>query len=595
MSGNSELNNTEEIRENRWLQPNALVFYFTLLAALLAFKGLGLNDFWDDEANTAVIGRNLLKTGELTAWDGRNLLSYGMGGQLTEDMKKLTHPPLQYVVAAAGLWFFGDSTAGIRFFFVLIGLLTVPFAAAWYRHEFESKSYWLAGFLLAVNVPFLLYIRQVRYYPLGLAFSFATLWIWSSISKGKNAPARILAGILFFSLLIISQPLYSIATLAIIFLSLVRSKYRCGVNFVFLGLLTALSLITLLVIDHYYSHSLLRVYGQGNFWATRATHFLKLIPMVSVDSLRFELMPAGMFLFAWAGYYLAGEKGLGYIKNIGMCLAYCLIAIVVITWCSPQPVLNAKFADMRYYVMLIPLGSCMAAAIFELFHSSCQKTPKIVFLLTPIAGKAKAFNLKRQYIATFFLIILVFSNVLTLNFILQGGLQFRWVQYIREITVDYKTGSEAIGEFLEKNVSKNECVFMAPLPMNIIQMYYHPDYKFCGLVTSEAAFARKNREVLREDLFFEKTIPDYFITTGKNSRNFVKRLNHIYGPGAYELSEILPVYGGNLTRPEILLRTFGTLIVQNPLEHGVLIVKRTRAPAYLPRISARQMQDLLEF
>jgi len=54
---------------NRW----RIVIYLTVLAGLLAFWGLGNNDLWDDEASSAVYGRNLMKTGKLIAWDGRNI------------------------------------------------------------------------------------------------------------------------------------------------------------------------------------------------------------------------------------------------------------------------------------------------------------------------------------------------------------------------------------------------------------------------------------------------------------------------------------------------------------------------------------------
>ena len=104
------------------LIPKRVVLYLTLLTGLLAFWGLGNNDFWDDEAFTAVYGRNLIKTGTLIGWDGRNLMDYGMMGFVNEDMIKTFAPHLQYLVAGVSLKIFGDSTAGGRTLFVLIGL-----------------------------------------------------------------------------------------------------------------------------------------------------------------------------------------------------------------------------------------------------------------------------------------------------------------------------------------------------------------------------------------------------------------------------------------------------------------------------------------
>ena len=56
----------------RWLPVAAAV----LVCGALAAVGLGDDAFWDDEANTAIFARNLLATGELSGWDGTNLIGY---------------------------------------------------------------------------------------------------------------------------------------------------------------------------------------------------------------------------------------------------------------------------------------------------------------------------------------------------------------------------------------------------------------------------------------------------------------------------------------------------------------------------------------
>ena len=47
------------------------------LSAVLVLPRLGERLFWDDEANTAILARNLLRFGRMTAWDGTNLFGYG--------------------------------------------------------------------------------------------------------------------------------------------------------------------------------------------------------------------------------------------------------------------------------------------------------------------------------------------------------------------------------------------------------------------------------------------------------------------------------------------------------------------------------------
>jgi len=60
---------------SRW-QNRAPMIVAVALALSLACLGLSNHAFWDDEAGTALFARNLLKTGELTAWDGVNLNGY---------------------------------------------------------------------------------------------------------------------------------------------------------------------------------------------------------------------------------------------------------------------------------------------------------------------------------------------------------------------------------------------------------------------------------------------------------------------------------------------------------------------------------------
>ena len=52
-----------------WM-PVAAVLAAMVLAAVLVFPQLGRRPFWDDEANTAIYARNLVRFGRITAWDG---------------------------------------------------------------------------------------------------------------------------------------------------------------------------------------------------------------------------------------------------------------------------------------------------------------------------------------------------------------------------------------------------------------------------------------------------------------------------------------------------------------------------------------------
>ena len=87
-----------------------IIAFLFILFAFLLFKNLGQYPFWDDEANTAIFSRNLLQTGQLTAFDGRNLAAYSNGIELNSHLNNVVIPPLQYYITACSFKLFGKAT-----------------------------------------------------------------------------------------------------------------------------------------------------------------------------------------------------------------------------------------------------------------------------------------------------------------------------------------------------------------------------------------------------------------------------------------------------------------------------------------------------
>ena len=94
-----------------------------LLAGVLLFARLGHYPLWDDEATTAMFGRNVLATGDTSAVVGHNIMAFRNGRELVD--KKLRYlPPLQYWAVAAGAAIFGETNFAARFPFAAAGLLS---------------------------------------------------------------------------------------------------------------------------------------------------------------------------------------------------------------------------------------------------------------------------------------------------------------------------------------------------------------------------------------------------------------------------------------------------------------------------------------
>lgn len=146
------------------------------VAALLIFIRLDQRVLYIDEAETALLGRTTLAHGIPTAHDGKNLISQELEHEHdARDVWRWT-PWLEKYMTAASFAVLGESTFSARFPFALLGLLSVvsmyPLALAWFRDRWVGV---LAMAFLALSVPFLLHVRQCRYYSITI---FASIWVF---------------------------------------------------------------------------------------------------------------------------------------------------------------------------------------------------------------------------------------------------------------------------------------------------------------------------------------------------------------------------------------------------------------------------------
>ena len=138
-----------------------------IISAYLSLRGLSYNYFWDDEAETALFARNLLQTGRLAAWDGRNLISRRDGIHLDRNWVNRFNSPLQFYLTAASFRLLGESTQSGRLPFVLLGLASLPFFYLILRLESEDDfNFSLIGLIiLSLSPSFLLFILFMWYKP----------------------------------------------------------------------------------------------------------------------------------------------------------------------------------------------------------------------------------------------------------------------------------------------------------------------------------------------------------------------------------------------------------------------------------------------
>jgi 4-amino-4-deoxy-L-arabinose transferase-like glycosyltransferase len=179
---------TDERSTFKEMKRGYLIIPILLAAAYLSLARLDNTYFWDDEALLGVVARNLIETGHLTGWDGRNLLAFRNGTLLDDDLRP-AEPPLSYLLAAGSFKLLGVSTWSGRFPFVLAGLASLIVFVFLMREEFGLDSpLWLySSIVFSLSVVFLLNIRQCRYYSPSILFSLLTFLAYRKCLQTKKA------------------------------------------------------------------------------------------------------------------------------------------------------------------------------------------------------------------------------------------------------------------------------------------------------------------------------------------------------------------------------------------------------------------------
>ncbi len=146
-----------------WRDP--ILWTLTAIAAILLVWNLGGRCLWQDEAETALLGRSILHYGKPVASDGINVISQEAGRELGPDKVWRWSPWVQFYLAAAGMNVAGDSALGARLPFALLAMLVVPVTYLLARRVYESILIArFAALAMTTSVWFLLHARQSRWH-----------------------------------------------------------------------------------------------------------------------------------------------------------------------------------------------------------------------------------------------------------------------------------------------------------------------------------------------------------------------------------------------------------------------------------------------
>ena len=164
-----------------------------LCATYLCLVNLDATALWHDEGPSAVIGLNLLEQGDITGWDGRNLVGGTDGRTLNEDLRDVL-PPLQYVLNAIGFAVFGPNVIGAHVVHALVGIAAL--GIFWLLLRQRLPEYPRLQFLIfacaAGSAQLLLYFRQSRYFAAMVLLFLLLFWLHGHYQRTRN-PAWLIA------------------------------------------------------------------------------------------------------------------------------------------------------------------------------------------------------------------------------------------------------------------------------------------------------------------------------------------------------------------------------------------------------------------
>ena len=152
---------------------------------MFLFTNLGLDYLWEDEGDTAALAVNILKFGVPKAWDGSAFLDSDHGARLNRELVMVTHPWVQYYLAAGSFALFGQNTLAARLPFAVASWFSILFVYGFvWRFTRNRLTAFSAAALLTFSVQFLLYARQCRYCAINMLL---VVWLFWAFFKMKSA------------------------------------------------------------------------------------------------------------------------------------------------------------------------------------------------------------------------------------------------------------------------------------------------------------------------------------------------------------------------------------------------------------------------
>lgn len=512
------------------------------IAAALVFTRLGDYPFWGDEADTVIFARGVWETGDTRAWYGDNLYAYRNGALLDGYVNRAT-PPAAYYLAAPFWGLAGADRLLMRLPFALGGLATLALVLRWaYVRRASSATFGLLAAALALNVSFVLYSRQCRYYSLGMLLTVVVAYLYDRYDGDRRRLWGLVAAL---CLLAATHYLnFAAVAAALVVDYAVRGKSRPKLSPGDWAILVVPTALVVAVLAWAYNpldkHDLPNPDSQG-FVADK----LKLLWWSLRDMNRCEY---GALVVLAAAPLVAGLR-----RDAGLARLFvaCATFVVVTTLLSPQPVHKEDDADVRYLAPIVE--PCIALTVLT---------------FAAVAGR-------RPWWAAAPVVLLATTNFLHVPWD-HDAWRSTLGEYLHELREPRRTATAELADWLATNVAAGTPVGMIPtdwLASSIVAApHVHYGWQF------DADRKTGPYADLPDVLFIGRAPVDVLIVMGfKDTEGKVRRelLPTLAQQGwNYQLDAVLDVYFDDRTRPELIWHWFRDRPYDKSV-HPVYLYRRT--------------------
>lgn len=167
-----------------FLKKHVLIIVLVVAAVFVMLPGLDRPAFWQDEAETALLARSINQNGYPSAWDGRNIVTQLSGNDSNEDFVWGFTPWLPFYITAGSFKILGESNFAGRLPFVVIGILSlIGLYVFVLRLGYGRAVAVLSSVFLLLNMQFILYSRQCKYYSILFLVPPFLFFVYQGISR----------------------------------------------------------------------------------------------------------------------------------------------------------------------------------------------------------------------------------------------------------------------------------------------------------------------------------------------------------------------------------------------------------------------------